>query len=142
MLSLTNYREYTGSAIDAIIQDLKMGEKTTSQLMQIRCNGKRLASVSTYVSGARKKLRSQGMTIVCDRIGKVGDCTYSYCIVALKDEFVVLKDCFEIFDWSARKLPIFQKKKGKYVEVHFDEIERFLPVYKNLRQIDSIYYLK
>jgi hypothetical protein len=137
MLSLTNYREYTGSAIDAIIQDLKMGEKTTSQLMQIRCNGKRLASVSTYVSGARKKLRSQGMTIVCDRVGKVGDCTYSYWIKSIpvyckNENFVTFKDMYEVLDWSSKKLPIYQKSKGKFIEVNFYEMDRFLPIYKNV----------
>lgn len=49
--------------------------------MKLRCKGKRMACVSTYVSQARKIAKKAGMTLVCSKVGKVGSGVFTYTLV-------------------------------------------------------------
>lgn len=60
----------------------KLGQASLSELMDWRVNWVRLASVSTYISEARKLLRKQGKTIKCNVKHKKNQCFSDYQIVS------------------------------------------------------------
>ena len=71
MFGFTREVVYELSYPEAIIHHLMTrGRVSTSDFMKLRCNGKRMAAVSTYVSKARKKLAKAGYTIKCERVGE------------------------------------------------------------------------
>lgn len=70
---------------NAIIHHLMTrGRVSTYEFMKLRCNGKKMAAVSTYISKARQKLVKTGYTIKCERVGE----NYYYHIEPCEQSFI------------------------------------------------------